>query len=180
MVLSGAEMTTLWRQILGYDTPRRDCSIERDDGIDVDSLILTHINQWYEHLLFTAPIHWLPVSDVSNLTQASADAEGVVTLILPEHSVRPVEVMLQGWTQPVCEFLQPTDDKAKMQSSIWLRGGMECPVAIAYDHRLILYSTTPGATPVVQTARTVVRPPADSYVFGTEALSTIPQFGASL
>ena len=43
--LTESEMLSLWKQVMRLETPRRDCTVEWDDGIDLDALLLTHIKQ---------------------------------------------------------------------------------------------------------------------------------------
>ena len=174
-VYSREEMIALWRKVMNIDVARRECSVERADGIDVDALLQQHIDVWYGNLLQTAPLKWVPVSDVAQLVNVSADAEGVVTLVLPEHCVRLMEVQMQGWRQSVCEFASPDSEVAHMQASQWLRGGNCNPVAVAYDNRVVLYSITHAQEPVVALARGVIRPHDGSYVFSEQAISTIPR-----
>lgn len=176
MRMSETEMVALWRQIMNLDVPRRDCVVEREDGIDVDGLLRSHIRLWYEHLLLTAPNNLVPVEDVGSETTAQADACGVVTLTLPARCVRLLEVEMQGWRGALSRFAEPDSVEAQMQRSPWLRGGNEHPVAVKHPDRVVLYGITPGSEPVVRRALAVVRPEAGYIVVSREALSTVPRF----
>lgn len=180
ITLSEDETVALWRKILNFDISRRECSVERDDGINLDELLKVHIRQWYAHLLSTAPAGWVPTSDVSSLAQVNVDKDGVATVILPEHCVRVLEIQMSGWHRPICEFLSPTCRESKMQISEWLRGGTENPVAVAYSDRLILYSVDTATQASILRLYAVIRPYQDTYTFSHEAMSTIPQFATSL
>ncbi|MGM9836222.1 MAG: hypothetical protein ACI30L_05695 [Muribaculaceae bacterium] len=176
MTMSEKEMVAVWRQMMNLDVPRSDCRVERADGVDLDGLLLTNVRLWYEHLLLTAPPEQLPVADVSAEAVAEADSSGVVTLTLPARCVRLLEVQMQGWQCSATRLLNPDNAEALLQSSPWLRGGGECPVAVRHADRVMLYSIAPGAEPVVQRALAVVRPGSGLVVIGRDALSSIPRF----
>ena len=174
--MSEKEMVAMWRQMMNLDVPRSDCQVERADGIDLDGLLLANVRLWYEHQLLTASPDVLPVEDVSAEAVAEADSSGVVTLTLPARCVRLLEVQMQGWQCSATRLLNPDNAEALLQSSPWLRGGREQPVAVRHADRVVLYGITPGAEPVVQRALAVVRPAAGQIVIGRDALSTMPRF----
>ena len=176
MTMSEKEMVAMWRQMMNLDVPRSDCQVERADGIDLDALLLTNVRLWYEHQLLTASPDVLPVEDVRGETVADADSDGVVTLTLPRRCIRLLEVQMQGWKRSATRLLEPDSTEAQIQSSPWLRGGCEQPVAVRHADRVVLYGITPGAEPVVQRALAVVRPAAGQIVIGRDALSTMPRF----
>lgn len=180
ITLSEDETVALWRKILNFDITRRDCTVERDDGIDLNELLKVHIRQWYAHLLNTAPAEWLPTSDVATLAQVSVDGYGVATITPPEHCVRILELQMNGWHRPICEFMSPTSRESKMQASEWLRGGPECPVVVDYGNRLMVYSVDTAKDASLLMLRAVIRPYQGNYTFSEEALATIPQFASSL
>jgi hypothetical protein len=174
--LSESKMLALWKQIMHLDAVRHECTVERDDGIDIDALLLTHISQWYAHLLATTPVEWLPVDDVKADVTMTADSSGVVTAIVPARCVRPVEWKLSGWQCSVTRFLNPDDDEARLQHDTWLRAGKCHPAVVDCSNRLLLYSIDTDATPVLDIARCVVRPADGSYIFHNEAIATIPGY----
>lgn len=71
--LSEDEMLDLWKTRIGLMQARRDCTIEREDGIDLDGELLVEIQQWYATLLATAPVEWLPTEDLAAATVTAAD-----------------------------------------------------------------------------------------------------------
>lgn len=178
MNLSENEMLALWRQVMNIDVNRTNCQVEVDDGIEIDALLRTHIKQWYDNLLETAPLQWLPQTDVASQAVATANSEGVVNIELPNGCVRLSQLMLQGWQQPVTQFHQPDDDVALMQTSPYLRGALCNPVAVLYEQSVMAYSIEPGTQPVVTQLLAVMRNDAGKYVFSRSAIATIPQFGA--
>ena len=166
-------MLGLWKLLLHLKPDRRDCIVERDDGVSLDDWLLGQIDLWYAHLLATAPVEWLPVEDVASALSPSADAQGVVTVAVPERCVRPVEWLLAGWQAPVSAFIQPGTAAEQAEQNVWTRSGKCRPAAVDYGDRLVLYSLDAGDAPVVTRARCVVRPADGTYVFHREALATV-------
>ena len=178
--LSENEMLTMWKRVMHIDVLRRECSVERDDGIDLDDLLLTRLRQWYAHLLLTAPLDWVPVEDLRAEVSVTADDMGVVTALLPARCVRLVEWEMAGWSHAVTSFVEPDSLQALAQHSLWTRGGVRRPVAVRHDDRLMLYSIAPGASPVIIQARCVAVPGGDRYVCHRDALATLPKWDESL
>ncbi len=174
--LDEQHMLNLWKTIMHFEPTRLDCVIERKDGIDIDALLTIHINQWYAHLLETAPVQWLPVVDVKTQVALSIDKEGVVTATIPQQCVRPIEWQLNGWQQSVTSFLQPDSHEAANQHCMWTRGNSHTPAAIDCGDTLKLFSGKAGNTPTLLKARCVVRPGNGLYQFHAVALATIPNW----
>lgn len=175
--LSASEMLDLWKQVMRLDTPRRDCTVEWDDGIDLDSLLTTHINQWYAHLLSTASPQLLPIADVKSQVTLTTSS-GMVVASVPEQCVRPVEWRLAGWKRSVTEFLDPCSHEAMLQINEWTRGGDCNPAIIDYGFQLLM--TAGSNTPQLEMARCVVRPADGRFQFHNELLSTIPEWEKTL
>lgn len=171
------EMLAMWKRLMHIDVVRRECVVERDDGIDLDDMLRTRLRQWYAHLLLTAPIHWVPVEDLRAEVSLAADADGVVTAQLPQRCVRPVEWQMGGWQHSVTMFNDPASPQARAQQSHWLRGGNAQPVIVQYDNRLLLYGIVPGASPVLLQARCVAIPDDGRYICHQDALETLPKWG---
>ena len=55
MDLSADEMLELYKTMTHLAPVRRECTIERDDGIDLDAWLTLRLQQWYAQLLLTAP-----------------------------------------------------------------------------------------------------------------------------
>ena len=166
---------SLWRRVMHLDPVRRECMVERDDGIDLDDLLRIHLRQWYAHLLRTAPVAWLPVEEMRAEVSVSADNEGVVTVLLPARCVRPVEWQLAGWERSVTAFALAGDPAAVKEQSPWTRSGQCRPAAVVYDNRLLLYSLPEGVSPVITMARCVAAPAQGRYVMHHDALATLPR-----
>ncbi|MBO7609087.1 MAG: hypothetical protein J6S96_02645 [Muribaculaceae bacterium] len=178
--LSENEMLALWKRQMHIDVVRRECSVERDDGVDLDDLLLTRLRQWYAHLLASAPLQWLPVEDLRTEVLLSVSADGVVTAMKPERCVRPVEWRLAGWAHSVTDFCQPGSPRALAQQRLWTRSGCADPVIVCYDNRLVMYSLPEGAQPVLMMARCVAVPENNRYIFHHDALSTLPRWDEAI
>ena len=176
LTMSEDDMLTLWRRVMHLDPVRRECTVERDDGIDLDALLRIHLRQWYAQLLRTAPVAWLPIEDLKAEVTTTIDAQGVVTAVLPERCVRPVEWQLAGWAHSVTAFAAPNDADDRRQRSTWTRSGTQHPVAVLHDNRLMLYSLPAGTTPVLTMARCVAAPSRGYYALHHDALATLPRW----
>lgn len=173
MKLAEPQMLKLWKLIMHLQPMHRDCTIEREDGVDVDSLLLLEMGCWYAHLLETAPVEWLPVDDVKGMCRLAMSDNGVVTATMPWHCVRPVEWKLKGWKRSVTTFLQPDAPAALAQFNEWTQGGCHCPAIINNGATMQLFSTPKNSSPSLELARCIVKPLDGSYVFSPAALHTI-------
>ena len=172
--LSEHEMLAMYKTMTHLTEVRRDCVVERDDGIDLDAWLTLLLQKWYAELLTTAPVEWLPVEDVSADVTVTVSEQGVVTATVPSRCVRPVEWRLAGWRMSVTSFLSPQDPQTRLQLNPWTRGNTCHPAAIDHGNQLVLYSVPPETVPVVTMARCVVRPADGHYRFHQAALSTLP------
>ena len=172
--LTQQEMLNLWKQHLHLDDTLRECSVERDDGIDLDAWLTMRIKVWYARLLAQAPARWLPTQDVSDEVTLSIDEQGCVTASIPPQCVRPLEWKLDSWQQSVTHFYAPHEPQAMAQHNPWTQAGTHHPVAVDHGDRLCLFSAPAGTTPRLTMATCVVCPADGSYVLHTEALASLP------
>ena len=171
--LTESEMLDLWKQVMLLETPRRDCSVEWDDGINLDALMLTHIKQWYAHQLNHAPANMLPIEDLAAQVPLNCK-DGIVIATTPQQCVRPVEWKLAEWKRSVTEFLDPCSHEAMLQLNEWTRGGACAPAIVDYGFQMLMMSS--AGTPQLERARCVVRPADGSYQFHSDLLATIPKW----
>lgn len=175
MRLTGGELLALWKTHLRLDDVRRDCVVERDDGIDLDAWLMQHINRWYSRLLSTAPAEWLPVDDVKADVTLTLLSDGAVRASVPAQAVRPVEWQLDSWSRSVTEFAAPGSEDDKRQALPWLKGGACHPVAVDHGNHIMLFShTDAGTMPALSAARCVIRPADGQFVFHAQAMNTFP------
>ena len=99
--LTRPEMLDLWRQHRAFDPLRHDASVVRQDGIDIDSLLVAEMEKWYLDLLLTAPTTLLKVADIAaSVMLTPADDSGGTVISLPPDIVRVVDVRLSSWVAP--------------------------------------------------------------------------------
>ncbi|MDO4510392.1 MAG: hypothetical protein Q4B68_01065 [Bacteroidales bacterium] len=170
--LSEREMLDLWKTMMHLQPVRRECTIEREDGVDVDALLLIRIRQWYAALLQSAPEGVVPVEDVKDRVRLEVASNGVVTAVIPPECVRPVEWKLTAWEKSVTLFLEPGVPEEAYLHNEWTRPCTCNPAAVDYGNRLLLFSQPAGEQPSLATARCVVRPADGTYVFHASALSS--------
>lgn len=89
--LSESEMLNIWKNLLGLEPHLCGCTIEREDGANVDERLITRMRQWYASLLLSAPENLLPVEDVKDELALMVADNGVVTAIVPPQCVRPTD-----------------------------------------------------------------------------------------
>ena len=172
--LSESEMLALCKRVMNLEPARRDCVVERDDGIDLDAWILTRARAWYARLLQEGPLEWVPVEDVKMQVTATADSHGVVKAVYPDGCMRPVEWQLDGWHRSVTHFARPDDETDLLQRNPWTRGGVCRPVAVDHGSWLMLYSLPAGTTPVVTMARCVTYT-SGRYAFSEAAIPSLTE-----
>ena len=173
LTLTPTQMLAMVKRQLLLQPLQHDCTIERADGLDIDSFLLERIEQWYRNLLLTADTRLLPVDDVRNETSLSRNADNSITALIPARVVRPVEVQLASWSKPVTAFLKPDDDAARFQFNTFLRGRTDNPAVIDFHNRWLLFSANNGDNSLL-TARAVVRPDNGLYIFDSAVKIDIP------
>lgn len=167
-----AEMVAEWRLRKGMLAPVTAGAGNREDGLEVDSLIEREIDRWYFGLLETAPAEYLPLKDFAAEVEPTLNADGSVELELPEECRRVVEVSLSGWRR-CAKIVNGIDSPAaRMQSSPYIAGGSWQPVAVRNGRRLRLYSSS-GATAQVERLICVAAPADGTYLFDESLLGTI-------
>ena len=173
--LTESQMLDMYKTMTHLTVVRRDCNVERDDGIDLDDWLTLRLQQWYAHLLMSAPVEWLPVADVTAGVTLQQLDNGVVIAMLPQNCVRPVEWRLDAWHCSVTDFLKPADPIIALQNNPWTRGGVNNPAAIDHGDHLVLYSIPADGTASLAIARCVIRPQNGHYIFHQDALATLPE-----
>jgi len=136
-------MLDLVKRLHHLEEVRRDCTIERSDGIDLDAYLKDRIDGWYANLLLTAPVEWLPVEDIKDDVSLSLLSGRIVVAKLPAQAVRPVEWRLDGWAVAVTQFDAPDSPADLRQRSTWTRARVNRPVIIDHGDRLLLYCAPP-------------------------------------
>ncbi|MEF9923599.1 MAG: hypothetical protein RR383_09335 [Muribaculaceae bacterium] len=168
--LTEAEMLELWKLKLKLYPVRKDCIIERNDGIDIGEYLLLQIREWYSKLLSDAPSQWLPCVDIATKLVITNENNGMKSVALPIDCVRPVEWKMSAWKRSVTEFISPSSPTAILQSNEYSRSRDENPIAILNGNEILLWASA-GST--LTKAICVMRPNNEYYEFAEIALSTI-------
>ena len=90
-----------WKIRTGYGDFRRDCTVERDDGLDINAYIEQRINVCYRKLLREAPFALLPIKNFAGdvKMQVMPDLSGFIAL--PNNCLRVSEIRVSGWKRMV-------------------------------------------------------------------------------
>ncbi len=138
--LTRPEMLDLWRQHRAFDPLRHDASVVRQDGIDIDSLLVAEMEKWYLDLLLTAPLTLLKVADIAaSVMLTPADDSGGTVISLPPDIVRVVDVRLSSWVAPARVVTSPDSAVARRQLHPYTRATAAMPVAVFDGSSLRLY-----------------------------------------
>lgn len=165
LTYSSKEMLNEWKLRTQMVNFHRDCIVEREDGIDLDAVLLKKLNDIYERLLVEAPIEFLPVYDVAEDCALMVRADWSARVVLPETCVRVVEVKLSSSDRSLTEFVKPDTRLAKMQASEWTRAGALHPVCVEEHRCLDIYSLKEGVESKIDKLLAVCRKDADTFEF---------------
>lgn len=164
-VYTQQEMLAEWKLRCGYVNGRRECTVERDDGIDIDSILLRRIDDAYARLLREAPPSLLPVADVAAECTPAIKYTGCISIALPGHCVRVLCIDFAGWQRPAIP-VSADSPTARLQSVDWLRGGASCPVCVDEgDGTLTVFGGDSLNTVSPFRLMAVVRPDDGTYRF---------------
>lgn len=173
-------MIKLWLRRKGYETPRADCTIERSDSIDLESLAREECRVWYERLLREAPPEMLILHDLEaegKLVMAQTLVPSLMA-ILPAECVRPVAVKMTDWLAPAT-IVDADSPLGRRQSSSYAAGGIVAPVAIVRPgNRVELFGSNYQEYEKPEYFYCVCHPEPDSdgspvYEFRASALTTL-------
>ena len=172
--LTADEMLAEWKLRHGFTIGRRECAVERDDGIDLDAGLRCDIDVWYESLLANAPAEWLPVYDIAGECRLEVNSDLSARLLLPASCRRVLEVKLSEWLRAVRVFEAPDSPRARLQQYPWTRGGIECPVCVSAHRSLLLYSAA-SASATAERVLAICAPEDGSYVFSPIAWASLSE-----
>ena len=166
-------MLALCKRVMKLEPTRRNCTVERTDGIDINAWIMMRARSWYARLLMEAPTGWLPVEDLKDEIAVTNCGDGAAMAITAGRYIRPVEWQLAGWHQSVTTFALPGDAVALMQRNPWTRAGACDPVIVDHGNWLTLYGTEPDVEPTIALARCVALPADGNFVFHQAAIQSL-------
>ena len=131
--LTREEFLALWRTHRGY-TPSvcGDACVQRSDGMDLDSILMAEMEEWYRKLLLEADESLLAPEDIAADTAMPAPSGGSVTIHLPPGVLRVLCVRLSGWSRPACIVTDPDSPTAVSQLHPYTRACADSPVAVLH------------------------------------------------
>lgn len=174
ITFSESEMLDYWKTRLHINPARRDCSIENDDGTDLDNFLIQQIRLWYANILTTAHPSQLPQKDLANTITMLVSNSLVARIKIPEEAIQPVLLKLSSWENPVSQFYSPDSFMATLQYDEFTRGRQKSPVAIILPNEIIMYSAKTQLDFLGQAIFTI-RPTQGTYILAESLLSTIPE-----
>lgn len=172
LTLTRSEMLSRWRLHSGYDIPHNGVTLSRTDGIDLDSILASRMDDWYTRLLLMAPLHYLAPAEKASDTLLSSVTGGGMRISLGSSAVRIAAVRLSGWRAAARILTDPSSPEAVRQLHPFTRATADAPVALfdPASHILRLYPCT--SSDILVTLKVVEQKP-DLYTFDSSALALI-------
>lgn len=154
----------------GLEPSNLEFTIERTDGIDVDSIVASRLRRWYVEQLHTAPTEFLPIEDIAALAILKPGMySSSQTVILPDGCLRPQSISFENWLVEVP--VAPEErfhDIVAAQDNPYLAATDRYPSAVCcpgQPNRIVVF---PGGEKV--TALKAVKDPGDGLFVLDEAL----------
>jgi hypothetical protein len=170
--LSTDEMLSQWRMRRALEPLRSDCTVERIDGIDLDSFLMMEMRDWYLNLLDTAPPHLLTLTDITSKVSLSKNDDLSATIRLPQGCRRVIELTLDCSPVPI-KITPPDTPLAICQQNPFCQSGAVSPIAIHSNNSLIIHAGSDNFN-IVQLL-CVMEPDEGLYELDEAALSLISQ-----
>lgn len=171
------------RSLAAYDSPRADCSIEFNDGIDVDNIIAARVRAWYLALLDEAPENHLAPENFAE--RADIVSDGGYTFITPPALCRRIfSIKLAGWKRPVDVLpAEMAADTVRRQLNPYLAASPDEPVAVCCPGaeagtapRLMVWP----ASDTVELLTAVSDPGPEKYILDESALAGLESIAKNL
>lgn len=172
VTLSSQQMLQTWRDCAGLEPLSADCSIERFDGIDINSRLTRLMRQWYLALLDAAVPEFVgPPVDATALVSIAPPDDRSTAVVTCDPSVRRlVSIRLSGWQ---CEAaVCPCDCDPVLLANRFARPGVCSPCAWCLPSSSVRVSPAVADSRIVA-ASAVIDPGPDVYRLDERALSTI-------
>ncbi len=171
--LSTDEMLSQWRMRRALEPLRSDCTIERIDGIDIDTFLKMEMRDWYLNLLDTAPAHLLMLTDITSNVSVSRNNDQSAIITLPQGCRRVIQLSIDCCDNPV-EIVAADSPLAMCQLNPFSRSGSIAPVAIVHHDRVIIYAGSNNFN--ISHMLCIMEPDDGFYELDEAALSLIPKF----
>ena len=171
MRLTHDSMMSHWRSARGLDPERSDSSVEVFEGAGVTGRLATEMRQWYLHLLDTAPLRYLVLTDIASRLQLCSEGGPFWKYTLPREPRRVTELTLKGPGRPVTVTDGADGTWAGIPGNPYVRGNSLGPRAYRSGDTLTIVS---DIQPVPLSVMAVLDSGDEEYVFDESALSLIP------
>lgn len=162
MKLSRDEMLELWRLRRHLEPLSLPAGVTRTDGVDIDALLISEINRWYEEQLQTLPLNLLPKENVADKCRQTPLADGSLLIEPPDNVVRIVAIRSSEWSSDAIIVNSPEHPLAQVQHNPYACGTTLTPVAVK-GHRTLAVYASPHCT-AVDTLICVTRPSDGTYI----------------
>lgn len=162
--LTSDSMLDLWRLLRAAEPLRLDCTVERTDGVDLDSILRSQMRSWYLQLLDGGDERFLAPEDVAAQARVES-ADGLTVVSAPPQVRRVLRLQFSDWDSPIAPLAPEQTVRARAANRFSRR-----PLAARVSPRVIIVSGTSGTLSSLICA---VDPGEDSYVFDDAALSRL-------
>lgn len=172
--LTTKQMLELWRLRRYLEPLRNDVEVERTDGIDLDTLLLTEIDGWYREQLLRLEPCALPLVDCADSADVMMGPLGEWVVRLPDNVVRVVSVTAQGWHCPALLTDDLASREAMRQHNVFSRSGPCSPVGVVSVPEVRLYTPAAGVERP-DSIMCVCLPPEGVYYLTPAMIAAIPK-----
>lgn len=161
----------------GLEPLRADYTIELTDGIDVNTILLTELRNWYLDLLANGDRGLLATENLASAVTLVA-MDGGLRIEVPDNCRRMFDVRLNGWNHVVA--IRPSDEFERikaMQQNPFTAATANNPVAVFLPGNMggktADIAVWPGSSGI-SLAVGVVDPGENLYIMDEMALTTMP------
>lgn len=172
--LSKEEMLKEWKLRKGmipFSTSTM--QLTRADSGSIDEMLQCEIDDWYAELLSREAPELLPQRDFSKEVNLITNEDLSVDIELPDDAVRVVSIRMSGWKRPARIIENSDSALARMQTSRYVSGKTNDPIALRRGRRLTLSSKSDAGELIELIC---VAPPSDgSYEMARRLLKSINQ-----
>lgn len=176
LTFTSLQMLQTWRRCAGLESLASDCSVERFDGVDLDSRLKELMRRWYLSLLDEGdPLLIGQPTDAKRLVTLAPDGYGAT--VSCDASVRRLcSIRLSGWLREATVVDRESVAKLlPLQSNPFARAGACDPIAWReHDGTIRIIPAKASSTVVAATA--VIDPGEDTYRLDDRALSTVNEY----
>ena len=177
ITLDDERMLGLWREGAGLEPALADASIERFDGLDINTVLRVAMRAWYVRYLHDAPVDMAPVTNLlpyAKMTRASLPDTWCVNLAC--RTARVLSLDIEGYgSLPV---INPYDDKNRSlmaaMANKFVRNGARPTALYRPGADSVFVGLPSNANPVIKAVMGVRVTDDDTFVVDERVLADIP------